>query len=158
MPELDNIVDIEEAEALASQEDPTSSDELIALREKVEELSAQLREREEIDAANARMKEELEKFYEYFPSVDPKSVPDEVWEKVKRGASLAATYSLFERKREREAQRSVSHNERMRRMSTGALEATDSDGYYSPDEVRRMTPAQVRKNYDDIVESMRHWN
>lgn len=158
MPELDNIMDIEEAEALAPQDDPTSSDELIALREKVEELSAQLREREEIDAANARMKEELEEFYEYFPSVDPKSVPDEVWERVKRGASLAATYSLFERKREWEAQRTISHNERMRRMSTGALEAADSDGYYSPDEVRRMTPAQVRKNYDDIVESMRHWN
>jgi len=158
MPELDNIAEVEEAEALAPQEDPTNSDELIALREKVEELSAQLREREEIDAANARMKEELEEFYEYFPSVDPKSVPDEVWEKVKRGASLAATYSLFERKREREEQRSVSHNERMRRMSTGAIEAADSDGYYSPDEVRRMTPAQVRKNYDDIVESMRHWN
>lgn len=158
MPELDNIAEVEEAETLAPQEDPTSSDELIALREKVKELSAQLREREEIDAANARMKEELEEFYEYFPSVDPKSVPDEVWERVKCGASLAATYSLFERKREREAQRTISHNERMRRMSAGALEAADSDGYYSPDEVRRMTPAQVRKNYDDIVESMRHWN
>ena len=104
MPELDNIAEVEEAETLAPQEDPTSSDELIALREKVKELSAQLREREEIDAANARMKEELEEFYEYFPSVDPKSVPDEVWERVKCGASLAATYSLFERKREREAQ------------------------------------------------------
>lgn len=158
MPEIEGLTEAECTENLALQGDPAEPEELISLRKRVEELSAQLREREEMDAANARMKEELEEFYEYFPSVDPKSIPDEVWERVKRGASLAATYSLFERKREREAQRSISHNERMRRMSAGALEAADSGGYYSPDEVRRMTPAQVRKNYDDIVESMRHWN
>lgn len=158
MPELENLTEVEDAEVSKPRENSAEPDELTALRKQVEELSVQLREKEALDEANARMKEELEEFYEYFPSVDLKSVPDEVWERVKRGASLAATYSLLERKREREAQRSVSHNEKMRRMSAGSIEAADADGYYSPDEVRRMTPAQVRKNYDDIVESMRHWN
>lgn len=148
---------VEEAEAIPEVE-VSEGDELSLLRAEVEELRAMLREREELDAVNARMRSELEEFYEYFPSVDPRSVPDEVWTKVKNGDSLAATYSLFERKRAREEQKAFEHNQKMRKMSSGALESRGAENYFSPDEVRKMTPSQVKSHYDDIVESMRHWN
>lgn len=148
---------VEEAESIPEVE-VSEGDELSVLRKEVEELRAMLREREALDAANARMREELEEFYEYFPSVDPKSVPDDVWEKVKGGASLAATYSLFERKRARDEQKALEHNQKMRKMSAGSIESRGAESYFSPDEVKKMTPAQVKRHYDDIVESMRHWN
>lgn len=140
------------------EDEACATDELSALRKEVEELRSILREREELDAVNLRMRSELEEFYEYFPSVDPKSVPDDVWEKVRGGASLAATYSLFERKRARDEQKALEHNQKMRKMSSGALESRGAENYFSPDEVRKMTPSQVKSHYDDIVESMRHWN
>ena len=49
-------------------------------------------------------------------------------------------------------------NIKNRKMSAGAVSQGDGEKYYSPSEVKRMTPAQVKKHYDEIVESMRHWN
>ncbi len=59
---------------------------------------------------------------------------------------------------EAERQRIAECNEINRKMSTGSLSGIGNGGYYSPDEVRLMTPSQVRENYDDVIESMRHWN
>ena len=30
--------------------------------------------------------------------------------------------------------------------------------YFTPSEVKKMTPREVKENYDDIVESMKGWN
>ena len=49
-------------------------------------------------------------------------------------------------------------NEKNRRMSAGSLMSGENERYFSPSEVKKMTPAQVRSNYDDIVASMKHWN
>ena len=43
-------------------------------------------------------------------------------------------------------------------MSAGSLASDEGEKYYSPSEVKKMSPAQVRANYDDIIESMRHWH
>lgn len=59
---------------------------------------------------------------------------------------------------EAQRQRIAECNETNRKMSTGSLSGVGNGGYYSPDEVRLMTPSQVRENYDDVIESMRHWN
>jgi hypothetical protein len=62
------------------------------------------------------------------------------------------------RKIELEKKKISDFNENNRRMSTGSLLQGDGEKYYSPSEVKKMTPAQVKSHYDEIVESMRHWN
>jgi hypothetical protein len=81
-----------------------------------------------------------------------------VWQKVRKGASLCAEFSLIQRKAELEKRRINNINEQNRRMSAGSLGNSDGEKYYSPSEVKKMTPLQVREHYDDIIESMRHWN
>ena len=149
----------QEVEAEMSEEAPKNDfNELELLRQEVEGLRNQLSERDRLDKAGARMNSELERFYEYFPTASLDEVPEEIWERVRRGSSLSAEFSLHLLKMERE-QKSVSEiNKKNRQMSAGALGASEGERYYSPSEVKKMSPAQVKAHYDDIIESMRHWN
>ena len=135
-----------------------SCDEVALLRAELEALRGELSKRDELDRANSRMNAELSEFSEYFPETELASIPDEIWEKVKRGASLSATYALYLRKNEERQKKIGDFNEKNRRMSAGSLLKGESEKYYSPSEVKRMTPAQVKSNYDDIIASMKHWN
>ena len=153
---------VEEAESVVEDEliEELEDDvgELELLRAEVQRLRTELYEREELDRVNSRMKNEMAEFEEYFPETDIASVPDEIWEKVKGGASLASSFALYQRKIEMEAQRTSDFNKRTRKMSAGSLASDEGEKYYSPSEVKKMSPAQVRANYDDIIESMRHWH
>ena len=133
-------------------------DELTTLKAEVESLRAQLKAREDEERAVTRIHSELVEFEEYFPEVELSSIPDDVWEKVKSGASLSASYSLFKRKEELKNKKICDINEKNRKMSAGSVIGGEGEKFFSPAEVKRMTPAQVKTNYDGIVESMRHWN
>lgn len=153
--ELEVQTDIEEVQIEVV---PGSEDELSNLRREIESLRSQLKEREDLDKANEKLRSELVDFYELFPDTNPDQIPSEIWERVSRGASLSAEYSLLLRKKELEKKRIYDFNEKNRRMSAGAIGFNDGEKYYSPAEVKKMTPAQVKAHYDDIIESMRHWN
>jgi hypothetical protein len=154
-------LDIEESvleESDEEGEDIDETDELSRLRTELEELRARLAEKEELEKASLRMRQELTEFGEYFPEVELESIPEEVWDKVKGGASLSAQYSLYRRRVELEKRRISDFNEKNRKMSAGAAGRADGEKYYSPSEVKRMSPSQVKAHYNEIVESMRHWN
>lgn len=133
---------------------PSGEDELSRLRTELEDLRAALAER---DAAFARMSNECEEFSELFPDTPLKSVPDEVWQSVRAGIPLPAAYAYSEvrRRHREEAARIV--NEANRTSSSGSLSPSSND-YYSPDEVRAMSAAEVRENYQKIINSMKMWN
>lgn len=133
-------------------------DEVSLLKNELEALRLELKSRDEREEMNSRMLKELNEFQEYFPEVEIHNVPYEVWEEVKNGASLSASFALNLRKIEIERKKVNDFNEKNRRMSAGSLIQGDGEKFYSPSEVKRMTPAQVKAHYDDIVASMRHWN
>lgn len=163
MNENEKVI-LEESEVIEEKTDDDNLDyqegvdELSLLREELQSLKNQLSEREKLDQANARIEMEISEFYDCFPESNLREIPEEVWEKVRRGSSLSAEYSLFKRKVEIEKQKISDINERNRKMSAGAIGILDGEKYYSPAEVKKMTPAEVKRNYDDIIESMRHWN
>lgn len=140
------------------QEDPPEQKSIEELEREVSELRERLREREELDRAQSRVARELDSFAELFPDTDLHEIPQSVWDEVRRGGSLCAGFALHIRLRELERERIAQKNERNRRMSSGSILGGESESYYSPDEVKRMTPRQVREKYDDIIESMKHWN
>ena len=133
-------------------------DELSILKAELDSLCEELRSRDEREQANSRMLKEITEFSEYFPEIDIQEVPIEVWEQVRKGASLSASFALNLRKLEIERKKVDDFNNKNRRMSAGSLLQGEGEKYYSPSEVKKMTPAQVKTHYDDIIESMRHWN
>ena len=146
----------ENTEAL--EENPSQNDEILALKNELEGLRAELLKRDERDRVQSRFLSEIAEFEQYFPEVDLHSIPDEIWEGVKKGSSLASSYALLLRRKDIEKKKIGDFNEKNRRMSAGSLINGDGEKYFSPSEVKKMTPAQVRSNYDDIVASMKHWN
>ena len=163
MNEMDKIELISEGDGemeldLAIDAQEQEPDEMEFLRAQIENLKAEITRRDEQERANARIISELNELEQYFPEVEISEIPEEVWNKVRCGASLSAAYALFRRKSELKKRKASDFNEKNRRMSAGSLLRGDGEKYFSPSEVKKMSPAQVKKNYDDIIESMRHWN
>lgn len=157
----------EEAEASAVTEQSTETEteqnatetaeetELEGLRNEVKALRAEL---EEKTAAAERISAELGELAELFPDVTPTAIPTEVWDEVKNGTSLAAAYALYERRVYIKNRRANEVNEKNARLSSGKAGSSAAKEYFSPAEVKAMSPSEVRANYSKIIESMKKWN
>ena len=139
-----------ESEMLEQTED-SSAEEVDALRREVERLQNELAKKEREQQEQGR---ELQEFAELFPGVSVDSIPESIWEQVRGGIPLRAAYALYEK----EAARQREVNQRNASRSAGALGGMPDSGYYSPEEVRRMSAKEVRQKYGLIVESMKKWN
>ena len=101
---------------------------------------------------------EYDEFKRLFPGVSVRDLPDAVRESVNSGVPLAAAYALFEKRRAAELADAENVNLRNREFSTGSVKETASNEvYYSPREVREMTPDEVHNNFSAILKSMDHW-
>ena len=133
----------------AGSDSPSPDAELERLREELNGLREQI-------ARMERLGEEYAEFYELYPRTPIGQLPDSVWDDVRRGIPLAAAYALCEKKRARAAERAKEENERNRSRSAGSPDRAAA-GEFSPAEVRAMSPAEVRKNYRQIMLSMQNW-
>ncbi len=127
----------------------------------VQELQNELNElREQLKAERERaerIRRELEGFYECFPDRDIKTLPDEVWETVREGSSLAAAVALYEHRQRQKCEQTQRLNEQNARASTGRVGGKQKE-YFTRDEVKSMSRGEVRANYQKIFESMQHWS
>ena len=98
-----------------------------------------------------------EQFRALYPDVSEDAIPDAVWEEARGGLPLEAAYALYER---REALRRTAAEAVNKKNAQGAWGRadTEADGFLSPDEVREMTPEEVRANLARITASMKHWS
>ena len=95
-------------------------------------------------------------FTELYPDADFNSLPDTFNADIERGIPPAAAYALEMRRREVRRIKIEEADRRAREMSSGKIKAAE-DSLYSPDEVRAMPPAEVRKNIEKIRRSMKSW-
>ena len=95
-------------------------------------------------------------FTELYPDADMSSLPDSFNSAIERGIPPAAAYALELRRKEVRLARIKAADQRARELSAGKLDPAD-DTLYSPDEVRAMQPAEVRKNIEKIRRSMKSW-
>lgn len=98
-------------------------------------------------------------FHQLFPEVKAEDIPQEVWDRVEKGESLAASFSLHQMQKQREAE----HIDKVNRENEEkAPPKIRHDGkeftYFSPEAVRAMSRSEVKKNYDAILASMEKWN
>ena len=143
-----------EADAMDKTEEAAEQD-IDALCAEIEALRAELEARK---AENERIFAQIREFATVFPKRAVSSITDEVWDRVRDGVPLAAAYALYEKQREASENYAREVNERNASRSAGAISSSPESGYYSPSEVKSMTPGEVRKNYRLIIESMKKWN
>jgi hypothetical protein len=138
-----------------------SSEQSLSVEELHQELTNLRAELEAYKAAAAKQEavaNQLEEFYELFPNISVKSIPDEVWNDVKNGNSLAAAYSIYEKRITDAANRIKLINAQNAEKSAGAAGKNSIQEFFSADDVRKMSPSEVRANYAKIRRSMEKWN
>ena len=154
-PEIEPSVEAEEA-----QED-VETDEKADIHGVIEGLRGELSSiREEIrqrDALYERASAECAEFIRLYPGVSLSEIPASVWEMARGGVPLAAAYAYGEVIRRQKEAEIADADRRAREASSGSLSGGGEE-FYSPDEVRRMSPEEVRANYKKITESMKKWH
>ena len=137
--------------------DPPAEDqnEVLTLRAELEALKKEL---EESRAFYARLDTECAEFSSLYPNVSITSLPDSVWQSVKKGVPLSAAYALEVRRAEVKAQKARAVNRENRERSSGAIGIDNRNDFFSPTQVRAMSAAEVRANYTKIIESMSKWH
>ena len=127
------------------------NEKICALNEEIEGYKLAAKHQEAIT-------EQLNEFSELFPEIAVKSVPEEVWESVKRGNSLAASYAVYEKRVTEAAKRIELINAKNASSSAGAIDKHTSQEFFTPDDVRKMSPSEVHANFAKIKRSMGKWN
>jgi seryl-tRNA synthetase len=153
LPDEEPIVEKEIDGELESAAEAT----IASLLEEISTLKEQIAKLEALKQTEARILAEIGHFVALFPDVPVEELPDEVWESVRAGAPLAASYALYERKRAAKAKRVAAINQKNASRSPGAAGTDTASEYFTPDEVRRMSRAEVHANYSKIKESMKKW-
>lgn len=145
-----------EATEDAETDSPESkAEELDALRAEIAALKEALSKK----SAEADMiKGQLGEFSTLFPNVSPEDIPEEVWESVAVGGSLAAAYALYHRKEQLRRNRVRELNDKNAELSTGKVGVDSAKEYFTPSDVRAMSRSEVRANYSKILNSMKKWN
>ena len=138
------VPDLQAAEATAELE--ALRGELTRMREELQQHQARLE----------RLGSEYAEFRTLYPDTDPETLSDEVWSNVRRGIPIAAAVALWEKKRQYTEDLAARQSAENRRRSTGSV-TSGASGYLSPEEVRSMSPEEVRENYQSILKSMSKW-
>lgn len=155
-------VDTEEAvaEDPAQQNQTTNADgvKIAVLNEEIAMLKEELEAYKLAKERQEKISEQLNEFSSLFPEIAVKSIPDEVWDTVRRGNSLSASYALYEKRITEAAKRIEDINSKNAASSAGIAGLGVPSEYFSPDEVRKMSQSEVRANYAKIKRSMEKWN
>ncbi len=144
------------AVGMATEQALTQKQAMDRIAQLTAELETLRREQSAQAALSERMTRECAEFEAHFPAVAMQEIPDDVWEKVHGGVPLAAAYALYAHGQALARRRETQAAERMAQSAAG-LPGDAAGGYFSPSQVRAMSRAEVRDNYDRVLESMRHW-
>ncbi len=136
---------------------PPALSELAELRQELTSLRSQLSELSERNAVFARIGAECADFRSLYPDVSPDDIPDSVWEMTEQGIPLSAAFALRQRK---EACKASLADRVNRENASRATERADSPqtAYFTRDEVSKMSRADIRRHYGNILLSMSKWN
>ena len=146
------------SEASEKLEENEATPSVEELNQTIESLKSELEAYKTAAAQQEAIAKQLNEFSELFPDVAVRSIPDEVWEDVKSGNSLAASYSIYERRITEAARRIELINQKNAQRSAGAAGKNLTQEFFSADDVRKMSPSEVRANYAKIRRSMEKWN
>lgn len=128
------------------------------------------REKAEADnkARETREKQEADfkAFLDTYSDVKPESIPVEVWQEVRAGKSLVDAYAKYENKMLKDKIAQLTKSEKTQETnlknadsSTGSVtgNGTPDEGFYTKDQVEKMSREEVKANLAKIEASMKRW-
>jgi len=140
-----NIITDEQIEKIIAEEGVTDTEE-------------KQTENDEADKAKS-IREDIARLKEIFPSIKANDIPEEVWDKVETGDSLAGAYAFYYLKGLKSRADINRINEANKRKAPPRIRHDGGDeSFYTPEEVRNMSDAQVKKHYNAILRSMEKWS
>lgn len=101
---------------------------------------------------------ELELLFEVFPELDIDSIPDAIFEKCPDGKGLAAEYALMTLVEKKKSEEQKVKEEENEKAAVPEVKGVAEEAYFSPEDVRKMSEKEIRKNYKTIMKSMEKWN
>lgn len=101
--------------------------------------------------------EEIKRFRELFPDVTAENIPDEVWEDVAAGATLAHAYALYSVENELLNKRAAGVNERNSQKSAAASSDGSTEPFFTREQVEKMDSKDIKNNYKGILRAMKSW-
>ena len=114
---------------------------------------------EETENPVEKMQQDIALFHSLFPEVKGEEIPAEVWERVEKGESLAASYALYILQKEKEEERIRKVNEENEKKAPPRIHRDGTEPeYFSPEAVKSMSRSEIKKHYDKILTSMEKWN
>lgn len=162
-------------DAIAKQEEQRELNELIQ-KNIPEEIAQEILENrkyreEQKTKEQQRLDEEVEnemfdKFLSVYKDVKPEDIPQSVWEEVEKGVDLTDAYTKYENTQLKAKIAELTGNKEIEQKNTENAQASTgsvtgkgsvNDGYFTKEQVDNMTRQEVSKNYDKIMESMKHW-
>ena len=130
MPDYLNFCRVQELKAQgmdqrAAEQKVQFERERAELDKEKNELQQERQQRDEMQrraqqAQEARQRD-IQNFWRAYPNIDPKTIPQEVWDAVKKGESLTNAYTMHENQRLQAEISALKQNEKNKRQSPGSL-------------------------------------
>ncbi len=108
-------------------------------------------------AGDERMKNDIQRFRTVFPDVNAEGIPESVWQSVCEGVPLTAAYALFEKESSLLGAQAKKINESNAAASPSGSERSEAVPFVSIQQLEKMSPSEVKKNYRQIIASMKKW-
>lgn len=123
-------------------------EELTKSRSEIQRLSSLLLERDRKDR-------EASAFARFFPGLTADDIPDSVRKAAEEHSlPLIAVYALYARESELTAQRAADADRRASLLSSGPVSGDREEDFFTLDQIRAMSPKEVRKNYKAVLKSI----
>lgn len=129
----------------------------------VEELqNAKTLRKESRDAKRQKDKEtalqsEIEAFHTFFPEVKADDIPAEVWDDVASGTDLLHAYTFWHMTEQQKGGHAEEVNKETAFRSASVKNGGSTEPSFSREEVEKMSPKEVSKNFKNILHSMKNW-
>jgi hypothetical protein len=155
-------------EALAKQEEEQKLSEMLKKyipEEYAKEMIENRKFREQFESEQKAKQQQEQKqadmidFIKEFPNVKPDDIPVEVWQANERGIPLRYVYAEHAYKQAMKAEEIAKANAENAKSSTGSIsgDGVANDGYFTKEQVSKMTSAEIARNYEKICESTGKW-
>jgi hypothetical protein len=116
-------------------------------------------------ADRAKQESDFHAFLESYPDVDPKDIPQTVWDEVSNGKSLVDAFVKHENQTLKQRLAEVEKSKQIEQQnidnaqaSTGAVTNTGGNpAYFTREQVAKMSISETNRNWTAINESMKKW-
>lgn len=141
--DIDQVMDMTRAKALRIKEtnagrEISETDALLrvqrdrAERRSKENIQAEAEQKKKDEDIAAKRDKSIKEFVTIYPGVDPKSIPQKVWDEVSRTGDLLGAYTRYENEELKAQIAAMKNNEKNSKRSTGSMKTAGSGSHKTP--------------------------